>query len=48
MTESQPGREERARGGTSWFAVALAWLAVGVPMLWGVWMTLKKAALLFR
>jgi len=48
MTESQPAREGRATGSTSWFAVALAWIAVGVRMLWGVWMTLKKAALLFR
>lgn len=28
--------------------VAAAWIAVGVPLLWGVWMTLKKAAQLFR
>ena len=48
MTESQPAGEERATGSTSWFVVALAWVAVGGPMLWGVWMTLKKAALLFR
>ena len=48
MTESQPAAEERATSGTSWVAVALAWIAVGVPMLWGVWMTIKKAALLFR
>jgi hypothetical protein len=48
MTEPQPRTEERATGSTSWFAVAVAWLAVGIPMAWGVWMTLKKAALLFR
>ena len=35
----QPGR---------WPLVILAWLAVGVPLLWGVWMTLRKAALLFK
>ena len=28
--------------------VALAWLAVGIPLLWGVWMTLTKALPLFR
>ena len=29
--------------------VTLAWLAVGIPMAWGMWMTLQKAApLLFR
>ena len=27
--------------------VALAWLAVGVPLLWGVVQTLKKAMALF-
>jgi hypothetical protein len=29
-------------------ALALAWLAVGVPLLWGVVQTLKKAMALFR
>ena len=48
MTESQPTGEERATASTSWVVVVLAWVAVGVPMLWGVGMTLKKAALLFR
>jgi hypothetical protein len=28
--------------------VTLAWLAVGVPLAWGVWMTLTKALPLFR
>jgi MFS family permease len=27
---------------------AFAWLAVGLPMLWGVWITLKSALALFR
>ncbi|MEO9341217.1 OFA family MFS transporter [Mesorhizobium sp. SB112] len=27
---------------------ALAWLAVGVPILWGVWVTLEKTAALFN
>jgi hypothetical protein len=26
----------------------LAWLLVGVPLVWGVWNTLLKAAALFR
>src|SRR5262249_46093621 len=30
----------------SW-AVAGAWLAVGIPIAWGVWVTLKQAAKLF-
>jgi hypothetical protein len=32
----------------SWVLVGLAWLAVGVPLLWGIWTTLKKAVVLFR
>lgn len=32
----------------SWASVALAWLAVGLPLLWGIWTTLQKAAVLFR
>jgi MFS family permease len=32
---------------SSWSVVALAWTAVAVPLLWGVWQTLKTAALLF-
>jgi MFS family permease len=27
--------------------VAAAWLAVGIPIAWGVWVTLQKAAILF-
>ena len=27
--------------------VALAWLAVGLPLAWGVWITLQKALILF-
>jgi hypothetical protein len=29
-------------------AVVIAWLLVGLPLAWGVFMTLKKAALLFK
>ena len=28
--------------------VFLAWLPVLVPLLWGIWQTVKKAAVLFR
>ena len=36
-------------GSGSFDAVAaLAWAAVGIPMLWGVWVTLKTALALFR
>jgi hypothetical protein len=31
----------------SWIWVAIAWLAVGVPLAWGIWQTLKQAAKLF-
>lgn len=31
-----------------WGLVILAWIAVGVPLAWGVFVTLQKAALLFR
>jgi hypothetical protein len=32
----------------SWIAVAFAWLAVSIPLLWGIWQTVKKATVLFR
>jgi hypothetical protein len=32
----------------NWVLVLLAWIAVGIPLGWGVYMTLKKAALLFK
>jgi hypothetical protein len=35
-------------GKSSPLAVALAWLAVGVPLAWGVSQTLIKALALFR
>ena len=38
---------ERPSAG-SWILVGLAWVAVGVPLLWGIWTTLKKAIVLFR
>jgi hypothetical protein len=31
-----------------WPLVILAWTLVGVPLAWGVYVTLTKAALLFR
>jgi hypothetical protein len=32
----------------SWVLVALAWIAVGVPLLWGIVTTVRKALPLFR
>ena len=28
--------------------VVIAWLLVSVPLIWGVWQTIKKASALFR
>jgi hypothetical protein len=33
---------------SSWILVVLAWLMVSIPLLWGIWQTVKKAAVLFR
>ena len=38
--------EETHPGG--WPVVIAAWLLVGVPLLWGIWTTLQKAAALFQ
>jgi hypothetical protein len=43
-TETRPS----AAAPVSWAPVILAWILVGVPILWGVWNTLLKAAALFR
>ncbi len=32
----------------SWVQVGLGWILVGVPLLWGILITFKKAAPLFR
>jgi hypothetical protein len=33
---------------SEWVLVVLAWLPVTIPLLWGIWQTVKKAAVLFR
>ena len=43
----QPDPNEQVQSG-QWALVVAAWLLVGIPLLWGVWMTLQKAAALFR
>jgi hypothetical protein len=35
------------RGGVDAAAI-VAWLLVGVPILWGVWVTLSKSLVLFK
>jgi len=32
----------------SWGLVALAWILVGTPLLWGIFKTLQKAIALFE
>ena len=44
MAEVDRGEEARPGG---WPVVIAAWLLVGLPLLWGIWMTLQKAAALF-
>ena len=39
--------EEKAEEKTTAAMVPIAWLAVGIPILWGVWVTLKSALVLF-
>lgn len=40
--------EDERPSSVSWFLVAAGWTLVGVPMLWGIIITFRKAALLFR
>ena len=44
--ESAPSQVTAAATGMD-AKVVLAWLAVGVPLAWGVWVTLKSALVLF-
>jgi hypothetical protein len=32
----------------SWVMVVLAWTVVGIPLAWGIFITFKKASVLFR
>ena len=43
-----PARNPWQPSTESWMAVAVAWTLVGIPLAWGVWTTLRKAAVLFR
>jgi hypothetical protein len=45
MQDSEAGTHPTA---ASWALVVVAWIFVGVPLLWGIFITFKKAALLFR
>jgi hypothetical protein len=46
MASREPAPDEIRPG--NWGAVVVAWIMVGVPLAWGVFQTLKKAALLFQ
>jgi hypothetical protein len=48
MTASRDEQELGSERPGSWALVAVAWLLVGVPLLWGVWQTVRKAAQLFK
>ena len=38
----------QARAAAATVKLALAWMAVAIPLAWGVWTTLSKAIVLFR
>ena len=45
---SSPEVADAVNAPSSALAVASAWVIVGVPLAYGIWMTLQKAATLFR
>lgn len=45
MSEQTGATSARA---SHWGLVVFAWVVVTVPLLWGVWNTLRKAAALFQ
>ena len=45
--DSSTSLEWKAAAGTKPLAIA-AWLVVGIPLAWGVWVTLQKTAVLFH
>ena len=45
MTGGEPSSKPSQ---SSWVLVGLAWSLVSIPLLWGIWQTVKKAAVLFR
>lgn len=47
MTE--PSREHELEGRSGLIAkLAVAWMLVGIPLVWGVWQVFKKSLDLFR
>jgi hypothetical protein len=47
MTGTRVGTSNGS-GATSPFVTAFAWLAVGIPLMFGLWVTLQKASVLFK
>ncbi len=48
-SDRQAGQSDRQpQAGGQWGMVAVAWLLVGAPLLWGIWNTLVKASALFK
>jgi hypothetical protein len=45
---TQPAPDPWQPAHSSWYLVAISWTLVGVPLAWGIWKTLEKAAVLFR
>ncbi|HEU4588050.1 MAG TPA: hypothetical protein VFS11_05365 [Gemmatimonadales bacterium] len=45
---AETGQEQPEPRAGQWGLVAAAWVAVGVPLAWGIITTLKKAAPLFK
>jgi len=45
MAQENPGLGYAHPG--QWGLVAVAWLLVGLPLLWGIWITVDKALALF-
>ena len=46
MNQETTAVPQSARSG--WIAVAVSWTLVGIPLAWGIWKTLVKAAILFK
>jgi hypothetical protein len=46
--DGSPAATQTSAAGAGGVLVALAWLAVWIPLGWGIWVTLQKAVLLFK
>jgi hypothetical protein len=45
---SPSNQSESGSGQQRLAVVVVAWFLVSVPLIWGVWQTIKKASALFR